>query len=77
MAKVAKNVIELTKLIRAQELTKLIRAQLAEPKLLVAVYPKPGDWYARVYAEQNSGLRLQKRVDEAVRMLAAIYDLEN
>ena len=60
----------------ALELANLIRTQLAEPKLRIAVYPKVGGWQARVYVEEGAARDIQKRVDEVVQKLNAIYNLE-
>ena len=61
----------------ALELARLIRRQLAQPGLRIAVYPRASGWHAKVYAEQGSARDLQKRVDEVVRELSRIYDLES
>jgi hypothetical protein len=66
MAKIEKSAVELAK---------LIRRQLAQPNLRIAVYPKVSGWHAKVYVEGGSTSDLQKRVDEVVRELNAIYDL--
>jgi hypothetical protein len=50
---------------------------LAEPKLRIAVYPKVGGWQARVYVEAGAAGDIQKRVDDVVQKLNAIYNLED
>jgi hypothetical protein len=66
MAKIEKSAVELAK---------LIRRQLAEPNLRIAVYAKVTGWHAKVYAEEGAVHDLQRRADEVVRELNAIYDL--
>ena len=61
----------------AVELAQLIRSQLAQPELRVAIYPRVAGWHAKVYVEEADARDLQKRVDEVVQLLNALYDLES
>jgi hypothetical protein len=61
----------------AVELAQLIRSHLAQPELRVAVYPKVTGWHARVYVEEVNASEVQKRVDDVVKSLNTLYDLES
>jgi hypothetical protein len=61
----------------AIELAKLVRREVQEPKIRIGVYAGDRGWNARVYGDVLVTPELQKRIDQAVRELNAIYSLDD